>query len=301
MIERPLLALLTLASVGFVAQVGEAAGASAEEDAIRQTADAFVAAFNDGDADAVAALWTEDGEYFIGSNAVKGRPAIAKLYEEFFRANPGSKMTVKVDSVRMLAPTVALEQGSATVKSESNDSSSASSYSAVHVKQGQKWLMASVRELDAPMSTNNEPLQEIAWLVGDWAARGDVAKVEVKYDWMVNKRFLRGETVVRSNDGTDELPAGVQIIGRDPLTGQIVSWFFDADGGHGYGVWTSDGSRWLIQTQGATSDGAPTTATNLIDLVNDGVLSWQSANRTVGDQTLPDSKEIVIERVQTKN
>ena len=96
-------------------------------------------------------------------------------------------------------------------------------------------------------------------------------------------------------------PGGMQIIGKDPLTGRIVSWFFNADGGHGYGVWTKDGARWLIRTQGATADGAPTTAINVLYHADDNVLSWQSVNRTVGDQSLPNTKEIVIERVSGGN
>jgi hypothetical protein len=89
----------------------------------------------------------------------------------------------------------------------------------------------------------------------------------------------------------------MQIIGKDPLTGRIVSWFFNADGGHGYGVWSRDGSHWLIQTEGVAADGAPTTATNVLYHADDKVLSWQSVDRTTGNHSLPNTKEIVIERV----
>ena len=155
--------------------------------------------------------------------------------------------------------------------------------------------MASVRESDTPHSLPGQRLQDLGWLVGSWAAWGDAAKVEVTYDWIANKNFLRGETIVNANEGATS--GGMQIIGQDPLTGQIASWFFNADGGHGYGVWSQDGSRWLIHTQGTTADGAPTTATNVLYHPDDTVLSWQSVNRTVGDQSLPNTQEIVIERV----
>jgi uncharacterized protein (TIGR02246 family) len=89
---------------------------SGDDKAVRQTAAAFTTAFNKGDAKAVAALWTADGDYSVGRNSVKGRDEIQKLYETFFKQHPGSKMEIKVESVRVLAPTVAMEKGTATVR-----------------------------------------------------------------------------------------------------------------------------------------------------------------------------------------
>ena len=91
-----------------------AAESTAAEDAIRRSAKAFVDAFDHGDAEAVAAQWTPDGEYTIGRSSLKGREQIAKIYGEFFRTHPGSKMDVKIESIRVLAPTVAIEQGTAS-------------------------------------------------------------------------------------------------------------------------------------------------------------------------------------------
>jgi uncharacterized protein (TIGR02246 family) len=278
-----------------MAQTLRAAETSAEEAAIRHTAQTFTEAYDNGSAEAIANLWTEDGEYIVERTTVKGRSAIARLYNEFFRAHPGSRMKINIDSIRVLAPTVAVEQGTASVGNSPNGPPSAGSYTAVHVKQGERWLMASVRESPVAMASSADALQSLAWLVGSWAAWGDAANVEVNYDWIAGNNFLRGETIVKSSDGVAS--SALQIIGRDPITGQIVSWFFDADGGHGYGVWTEDGSRWLIHTQGATADGAPTTAVNILYHADDNVLSWQSVDRTAGDQSLPNTKEVVIERV----
>src|SRR6476660_9895900 len=82
-----------------------------EERAIRKEAQGFADAYNQGKAEAVAAQWTKDGEYTIGQQTVKGRDAIAKLYGEFLGADLGSKMEVKVGSVRARAATGAIEEG----------------------------------------------------------------------------------------------------------------------------------------------------------------------------------------------
>jgi uncharacterized protein (TIGR02246 family) len=282
----------------FLLQPCFAANADSDEAAIRQAAKEFVAAYDKRNAGAVAAHWTSDGEYAIGQKTVKGRDAIAKLYGEFLRANPGSKMDVKIASVRVLAPTVILEEGTASVSNSANGPTSASAYSAVHVKQGNKWLMASVRESEVPTIEFDRDLDELAWLVGKWSASNDKTKITLSCDWIVNKHFLRIE--VAGKGAGSEIPGGMQIVGRDPMSGQVVSWFFSADGGHGTGVWQKAGSRWLIQTAGTAADGSPTTASNMLYAADKNVLSWQSINRRRGDTPLPDVKEVVIERVAEK-
>ena len=290
-------AALVLGLIGSGASI--AAEMGPEERAIRKEAQEFADAYNQGKAEAIAAQWTKDGEYTIGQQTVKGRDAISKLYGEFLRANPGSKMEVKVGSVRVIAPTVALEEGAASVSNSANGPASASSYSAVHVKQGDTWPMVSVRESEMPAIQFDRDLKELEWMIGKWSAGNDGEQAALACDWMANKHFLRAEIAIHGKGR--ELPGGTQIIGRDPASGQIVSWFFSADGGYGTGVWQKDGSRWTIKTVGITGGGTPTAGTTLLYRADENVASWQSFNRVRGDTRLPDVKEVVIERVQTKN
>lgn len=288
-----------LAIAVWVVKPTVAAEATATEDAIRKSAQEFTSAYNQGKADAVAALWTPDGEYSVGRESLKGREKIANLYGEFFRTHPGSKMTVKIESIRVLAPTVAIEQGTASSTEGEGGTRSESAYTAVHVKQpNNKWLMASVRESEMPSVTATADLKDVAWLIGSWAANGDASKVEMNYDWIANKHFLKGDITITSNKGSTS--GGTQIIGKDPQSGRLVSWFFNADGGHGFGQWSQEGSRWIINTEGMSADGAPTAATNVLYHADDNVVSWQSINRSIGDMKLPNAKEVVIERVSDK-
>ena len=65
--------------------------------AIRQAAEDFAAAFNNGDASTVAAHWTEDGEYISEAGAVfSGRKAIEDEYRNFFAANPGHHIGISM-------------------------------------------------------------------------------------------------------------------------------------------------------------------------------------------------------------
>src|SRR5438445_13871226 len=71
---------------------------------IRGTAQAFVAAFNRGEAQAVAALWTEDGDCIDDTGRrFQGRGEIEQVYSAFFREHPGSKIKIVVDSLRLLS------------------------------------------------------------------------------------------------------------------------------------------------------------------------------------------------------
>jgi uncharacterized protein (TIGR02246 family) len=288
------IAFLILIVTGMI----KAAEMGPEERAIRREAKEFADAYNQGKADVIASQWTKDGQYTIGSQTIKGRDAIAKLYAEVLKANPGSKMDVKVTSVRVIAPTVAIEEGTASVTGSASGPASASNYSAVHVRQGDRWPMVSVHESERPSIQVDRDLKELDWMVGKWTA-GKESQATLDCDWMANNHFLRIKVSMTGKGG--EIPGGTQIIGRNPISGRIVSWFFNADGGYGSGVWQREGSRWMVQTVGIAADGTPTKATNVFYRADKNVASWQSFNRYRGNTALPDVKEVVIERVQPKN
>ncbi len=106
------------------------------ESEIRATAAAFVDAFNRGDAQAVAALWTADGSEADDSGTIyKGRPAIEAQYARFFKQYPGARMEVAVKSVEFPTPTTAIEDGVAQVEAEHAGPPRASRYTVVHVYQ----------------------------------------------------------------------------------------------------------------------------------------------------------------------
>lgn len=85
--------------------------------AIRAGSVTFVAAFNKRDAKAVAALWTQDGEYIDeAGRRIAGRDAIEKAYAEFFADHPNVALRITIESLRQVSPKTAIEQGRATVE-----------------------------------------------------------------------------------------------------------------------------------------------------------------------------------------
>src|SRR5262245_52742578 len=73
-----------------------AATKASDEDAIRQQAAQFEAAFAKGDAKAIAASWTEQAEYYEDSGVeLRGRDAIEQAYSQFFAAYPGAQIDLE--------------------------------------------------------------------------------------------------------------------------------------------------------------------------------------------------------------
>jgi uncharacterized protein (TIGR02246 family) len=112
-----------------------------------RTAEAFAKAFNAGDAQAVAAFWTRDGE-FVGAEGetVRGRELIEKSYREFFKKHPKAAIEVEIQSVRRLGRHAALEEGRLSLRLPGDREPGQSRYSVLHVREGDSWKMASVRE-----------------------------------------------------------------------------------------------------------------------------------------------------------
>jgi uncharacterized protein (TIGR02246 family) len=270
----------------------------AEEDlyVLRQTAQQFQAAFNQGNAEQVAALWTKDGEYVdAAEHATRGREAIQNLYAEFFKNNPGVKIRVKIDSLRLLSDSAAIEDGVATLDPAPPGAPATGQYSVVHVKEDGKWKMATVRDRHIEAPTTYHHLAELEWLIGDWQAEEHGVKLEMKCRWLGNKSFIKRTSTVTKPDGSTS--STVQIIGYHPETQHIQSWTF-GDSGHSVEQWAAENGGWAIASESWLHDGGRGSAVNYLMPLDHNAFTWQSAARIANGIRLPNSNEILIKRVQ---
>ncbi len=89
---------------------------SPDEKQIRQGVIAFVEQYNAHKADELATLFWPDARMVLRDGTeVNGRDAIKQSFEEAFRENPKSAISVVVDSIRLLTPDVAVEEGATTM------------------------------------------------------------------------------------------------------------------------------------------------------------------------------------------
>jgi uncharacterized protein (TIGR02246 family) len=278
-------------------QTSAAEKPSADEAAIRQTADAYETAFAAGDAKTLAAQWVEDGELVDEfGRTFKGRDEIEREFTQIFADRPGATVDITIDSVKFLSPDVAVEQGSARAQAKDGSVGDGTQYTAVHVKRDGKWLLANVNESRTAQTAAGDKLADLNWLVGEWKADlGEGKTYRLRCDWMADKTFLRREFSVQEGDKT--LSSGTQIIGVDPVLGQIVSWTFDSSGGFGHEMWERQNGRWRIAASSVLSEGGTSLSTNYLTKVDDNAFTWQSVERSLNDQLLPDTAQVRVERV----
>jgi uncharacterized protein (TIGR02246 family) len=275
------------------------AGQADDEKAIRKADDAYVEAYNKQDAKALASMWSPEAVYVnpeTGKQAI-GREEIEKEFADTFENLKDAKLEVSVQSIRFLSPNVAIETGTARIvrpKEEPDESA----YSALFVKRDGKWLLDRVTEEQppAPPPSNYDHLKELEWMVGCWIDRDDDAGVTVQTDceWTKNKNFITRSFAVAVRNEVNL--AGMQIIGWDPAAKHIRSWVFDSDGGFAEGKWTRKDKRWVIHQTGMLPDGNKSAAVNIIRQLDNNSFTWQTVQRSVGGDMLPNVEEITIVR-----
>jgi uncharacterized protein (TIGR02246 family) len=261
-------------------------------------AQAFIAAFNKGDAKAVAAFWTPDGDYTdqVGEK-YKGRAALEKLYEKVFAERKGAKLTIHVGSIRKLTPDVVIEEGITEVTPGDGGLSTAAAFTAVVVKYNGEWHFASVQDTITRPPSNAAHFEDLEWLIGEWTGpqtKGESARSS--FAWAENKNFIVS-SFATTLSGVPVI-GGTQWIGWDAVDKQIRSYSFYSGGGIGEGVWTNDGKSWHIKTNAKSADGRRLSAVNVITKLDADNASWQITNLTVDGKTMPDTPPVKLQRVK---
>lgn len=269
-----------------------------EEAALKKRAGAFVEAFHKGDAKALAAFWTADGDYIDqNGHRLKGRDAIEKAFDRFFAENKDLKLRINVASIRFLTPEIAIEDGMTDVMPPDGGPPSRARYTNVHVKKDGEWYLSSVRDAVFSPPTNYEVLRGLEWTIGEWAADSDKGEIaRVSFDWADNQNFITSSFTTTFK--SISIGGGTQWIGWDPAAKHIRSWTFEESGGFGEGRWTNDGNRWTIKTNSVLRDGKKITATHVVIRIDPDTLTWQSKDRSVDGKPLPDIKEITMKRTK---
>jgi len=295
--KRGMLVVAVFASWLASACGAEADRQAADEAMIRKAVESYVAAFNQGDAKALAALWSPEAVYTnpaSGEQAV-GREAIEKQFAGVFADAKGAKLEAKTESVRFVSPNVAVEQGTAKVI-RPDQAPEESEYTAVYVKREGQWLLDRVTEEDVPVPapSHYDQLKDLEWMIGKWVDQDEQATVVTECSWAKYNNFITRSFTIQIRDRIDM--AGMQIIGWDPSTKQIRSWVFDSDGGFGQATWKKKDNRWYIQQSGVLPDGRKSSAVNIITCLDDSTCTLQSVNRMVDGELQPNVEEVTVVR-----
>jgi uncharacterized protein (TIGR02246 family) len=94
-------------------QKGTVAVRPADTEAIHKLSQAFLAAFEKGDAKAIASSWTEQGEYVDDNTGEMfvGRERIENAFADLFRQLKVAQLDMHIQSIRFPSRDTALEEG----------------------------------------------------------------------------------------------------------------------------------------------------------------------------------------------
>lgn len=271
-------------------------GDSDDQKLIRTSGKSFENAYNEGDLNLISAFFTEDAEYVdVEGNVYEGRKEIEKVFQDCFEELPGSKMQLNVERIRLIGPGVAIEDGQTVIMPAEGDEGIQTRYSAVHVKHGDQWLVASVRERSLSKAESHRvQLEQLKWLQGNWVDESDEAVVIFSCDPVDEGNFLLRKFSIQI--AGEPAMTGEQRIGWDPVHRKLRTWIFDSQGGYGEGFWFRDDNRWILKCVGVTSSGQTASSTTVYQPLDENRMTWQSIDHEVGGMLLPDSDPITIVR-----
>jgi uncharacterized protein (TIGR02246 family) len=267
-----------------------------DEQAIRRSAAQYAEAFNRSDIDALANQYAKDATYDEDTGEViVGRDEIRKKLAQNFAENPGVKMAIEIKSIRF-TKSRAIEIGVATLTPKKGEPTTVP-YRAVHARLPDgRWLITSVGpDVTAENATSAGPLEQLAWMIGNWQDSEKDVDITSVCTWTTNRRFIIRSFVVKDENRSDLQIS--EVIGWDPFDHVFRSWVFDSDGGFGQSTWSSRKGDWILLAEGTLPDGGRGSAVNIIHPIDNNSYTWSSTNRDVDGTMLPDVSDIKMVRV----
>jgi uncharacterized protein (TIGR02246 family) len=280
------------------AAVPSRAPAPPDQAEITKAAETFVEAFHKGDAKAVAACWTPDGDYTdLSGRRISGREAIEADFAHLFSENKNMKVRIEVGSVRFPTPDTAIEDGVTSVMAADGGLPNRARYSNFLVKRDGTWLLESVRESPYVPPNNYEHLRQFDWVIGEWAQdvkEGHAGRVV--FEWTPDENFIIASRAVAVNDAL--LFNGSERIGWDPAAKTVRSWSFEADGGFSEGSWSHDGdNKWTIRVSAVLANGSLMTSRTVITRPDPDTVTWQSTEQRLDGKAIADTPVLTMKRV----
>jgi uncharacterized protein (TIGR02246 family) len=255
----------------------------------------FIKAYNARDAKALGELFTANAEIEDEDGDVtRGRDAIVARFAQIFRDGESGTLGVTTDSLRFLGTDLAIEDGTASLATRAGEPPRTNRYSVIYARQGGRWLHARIRDEPSDEVSPREQLRQLEWMLGEWVNESDDGIVLTTCKWSDNGNFLLREFDVKI-EGRIAL-SGTQRIGWDALRKQFRMWVFDDSGGFAEGLLWRDGDRWVIKGSGVRSDGRAVSFTNVITILGKDRLRWQTFDRTVGGEVIPETDQFQVVR-----
>jgi len=260
---------------------------------IRDMLTGYLRAFNQHDAAAAAEHWTVSAENrnLDSGELTRGREAVRGVFAALFEIDAEAAIDIDLDAIRLLRDDVAMIDGLSRV-SYADGEVAGSRFSAVVIRDEDRWQLASVRETACPVPARPaRPLDELTWLVGHWENVGAGVTASGECGWSGGRNFLTRRHLIAPAAPVSAapaagdaripglLPAGgmgrrelTEIIAWDPEREAVRSWIFSSDGRFAEATWSRDGSAWVVRVEGRGLDASREATCRLSPDGPDGLL-----------------------------
>lgn len=269
----------------------------ADDVQIGKSLDDFVAAFNEKNAEKLAACWTETATHTDRETGerTEGRAAIQADFTKIFAAQPSIKLSAALTRTKLITADVAHVEGLSTVIGGEGVPVE-SVFTAIMTRSGEKWLFDSIEETAAPVpATPADALQQLEWLIGEWTDETGDVKVRTTFRWSANRAFLLRSFVAESADGSGL--EGTQVIGWDANLQQIRSWTFNSDGSFGSSTWSKNENSWLAKSSQTSPNGNISSGTYVLEQVDENSFTLQLIGHEINGDAQPVAPAATVTRV----
>jgi hypothetical protein len=254
--------------------------------AIRAAGKAYVDASKRGDVAKLQRLWTPDGDYIDASGTVfKVKELLALAAQQGSASEQEVEIPQWESTIRLITPTVAIEDGSYPDVAGPDGRSLSSRFTAVWVNRDGQWLLDSLREASCENDGIAEPLRELAWLVGEWAGKAGDVEIVASVDFSEDGHYLLRSFLIEA-PGREPITASERIT-WDAAEKKFHSWVFDSNGGTGEGIWTRDGDTWKVDLTATLPTGEKLTTQSSYSPTESGGILWKSTPARAGGDVLP--------------
>ena len=255
----------------------------------------FVKAADTRNANSMAAMWTEHGEAIsTDGERVRGRAAIEQMYAAMLKDSPKIKLDVTIESAHRLGKSMATAEGITRIVN-GDAAADITRFTAMLANEDGKWRLASVQEW--PTNPNDfVSLKDLEWLIGDWAGKDGDTEVKTSYVWGEGKAYIQCRFAITEKGSV--VASGTEILAKDPATGGLRGWLFDRSGTVSLADWSKEAKQWTIDVAGTLPDGSDMTAINTLTPNGTDSFTWQSMERTFGNQKQPSGPPLKVNRVK---
>ncbi len=293
----PLFVTPLCSSPGF-GQTADTTGSLPADDsqqAVKQVLQNYVDHFNARDFVALAKLLDTGFKYRDGSTELDSPTALIAALQSLTAQEPTAKLEIEVQSIQLEAAQASVE-GIAALIAE-NKPTERNSFTVAVNQSKDGWVISSIEETavsSGDTMTADEAMASLTWLIGTWQDASDPTLISTVQQTPGNQ-FLQRTVERRTDDSTATV--AIEMIGYDPQSHQVRSWYFFSDGSHATGTWRGAVDHCRIRLQQTLADGGTATGTYIVRPTSPDSMTVQIVSRVVNGELQPIGPTSTLTRI----